>query len=60
MLQIDFGKPITTPEDHLPIILGRTLDGLLQQLVDYILRDFVICYLNQYAYQSDTLTNCIK
>lgn len=41
-------------------MLGRTLDGLLQQLLDYILRDFINCYLNQYSYQSQSLSSTIK
>lgn len=40
---------------HLPIIYGRTIDSLLEQLIDNILRDFLIMYLKAIDLETDAL-----
>ncbi|KAG5887977.1 hypothetical protein JTB14_035050 [Gonioctena quinquepunctata] len=43
-----------------PQIFGRTVDSLLMQLLDFVLRDYILVYLNDYAYELDTLGTNIK
>lgn len=40
----DRPKPIQIAS-HLPIIFGRTVDGLLLQIIEYTFRDFVAPWL---------------
>ncbi|KAF5269792.1 hypothetical protein FQA39_LY08573 [Lamprigera yunnana] len=49
-----------TPQTHLPVIFGRTIDSLLQQLLDYIMRDFVFVYLKDYSYEPNVINDNIK
>ncbi|XP_031338942.1 sorting nexin-25 isoform X1 [Photinus pyralis] len=49
-----------TPQNHLPVIFGRTIDSLLQQLLDYIMRDFVFIYLKDYAYEPNVINDNMK
>ncbi|XP_060532015.1 sorting nexin-25 [Cylas formicarius] len=47
-------------QPNLPQIFGRTVDSLLQQLLDFVIRDYVIVYLRDYAYDLDGLGVGIK
>lgn len=40
----DAPQPVTNPS-CLPIIFGRTVDGVLQQIIEYVLRDFLSPWL---------------
>ncbi|XP_018331771.1 sorting nexin-25 isoform X2 [Agrilus planipennis] len=51
---------IESPQSHLPVIFGRTVDSVLHQLLDYIVRDFILVYLKDYAYKPKPLTDTIK
>ncbi|KAK4887229.1 hypothetical protein RN001_003500 [Aquatica leii] len=51
---------VKTPQNHLPVVFGRTIDSLLQQLLDYIMRDFVYVYLKDYAYEPNVINDNIK
>lgn len=46
--------------NYLPVVFGRTVDSLLQQLLDHILRDFVSIWLNPYAYECHLLIDNLK
>ncbi|XP_066254123.1 sorting nexin-25-like [Euwallacea similis] len=50
-------KPV---EGSLPPVFGRTVDSLLQQLLDFIIRDYITAYLKDYAYELDYLKLNIK
>lgn len=41
-------------------IFGRTVDSLLQQLLDFIVRDYILVYLKEYAYNWESLGENIK
>ncbi|XP_056631886.1 sorting nexin-25 [Diorhabda sublineata] len=45
---------------QLPQIFGKTVDSLLQQLLDFVLRDYILIYIKDYAYETDALENNIK
>lgn len=47
-------------QNHLPVIFGRTVDGLLQQLLDLIFRDFVLEWLKEYSYKADNVVDKFK
>ncbi|CAH1159701.1 unnamed protein product [Phaedon cochleariae] len=50
-------KKVTSPTLQ---IFGRTVDSLLQQLLDFIIRDYILVYLKDFAYELDTLGINIK
>lgn len=62
LLQKDFDNTHSqkSPQNHLPVIFGRTVDSLLQQLLDYVIRDFVTFYLKNYAYEPNVICDNIK
>nr|XP_023024783.1 sorting nexin-25 [Leptinotarsa decemlineata] len=45
---------------HIPHIFGRTVDSLLMQLLDFLIRDYILIYLTDFAYELDTLGTNIK
>ncbi|KAJ8949688.1 hypothetical protein NQ314_008150 [Rhamnusium bicolor] len=45
---------------NIPHIFGRTVDSLLQQLLDFVIRDYILIYLNDYAYKLELLEINIK
>uniref|UniRef100_A0A6P7GFM5 Sorting nexin-25 n=1 Tax=Diabrotica virgifera virgifera TaxID=50390 RepID=A0A6P7GFM5_DIAVI len=45
---------------QLPQIFGKTVDSLLQQLLDFVLRDYILIYIKDYAFETDNLGNNIK
>ncbi|KAI4462490.1 sorting nexin [Holotrichia oblita] len=49
-----------SPQNHLPVIFGRTLDSLLQQLLDYLIRDYIFYYFKKYAYKPELSRESIK
>ncbi|KAJ8982654.1 hypothetical protein NQ317_019055 [Molorchus minor] len=59
MKEYDF-SPIKTAPTNLPQIFGRTVDSLLQQLLDFVVRDYILTYLKDYAYELDPLGISIK
>lgn len=58
--EYDGSQTQKSPQNHLPVIFGRTVDSLLQQMLDYIMRDFIVFYLKSYAYESNVLGDNIK
>ncbi|KAL4713545.1 hypothetical protein ACJJTC_007783 [Scirpophaga incertulas] len=52
--------PHVTKKCHLPIIFGRTVDSQLQQLIDYILRDFVSRWIKELAHRPDPVFEKFK
>lgn len=49
-----------SPQNHLPVVFGRTLDSLLQQLLDYFIRDYIYYYFKEYAYKPELSRDNIK
>lgn len=45
---------------HLPVVFGRTVDNLLQQLIELILRDFLFIWLKDYAYKPEVVIEIFK
>lgn len=45
---------------QVPPIFGKTVDSLLQQLLDFVVSDYIVVYLNDYAYEMDTFSMNIK
>lgn len=43
-----------------PQVFGKTVDSLLQQLLDFVVRDYILFYLKDYAYEMDNLGINIK
>ncbi|VEN55879.1 unnamed protein product, partial [Callosobruchus maculatus] len=55
--------PTATNKDtfpHYPQVFGKTVDSLLQQLLDFVVRDYILTYLKDYAYDLDILSANIK
>nr|CAI5853607.1 unnamed protein product [Callosobruchus analis] len=55
--------PAATNKDtfpHYPQVFGKTVDSLLQQLLDFVVRDYILTYLKDYAYDLDVLSTNIK
>ncbi|XP_061706155.1 sorting nexin-25 isoform X1 [Cydia pomonella] len=52
--------PHAVKKSHLPVIFGRTVDSQLQQLIDYVLRDFVTCWLKEFAYRPEPVVDKFK
>lgn len=52
-------KPIANPS-NLPIIFGRTVDGVLQQIIEYTLRDFVAPWLGHVVRKPKLLNDVIR
>ncbi|KAL1509137.1 hypothetical protein ABEB36_003923 [Hypothenemus hampei] len=44
----------------LPTVFGRTVDSLLQQLLDFVIRDYIMAYLKEYCYDLEYLSVNIK
>ncbi|KAJ8919461.1 hypothetical protein NQ315_016561, partial [Exocentrus adspersus] len=51
---------VKTVPTNFPQVFGRTVDSLLQQLLDYIVRDYILVYLRDYAYDLESLGINIK
>mgnify|MGYP005985517065 FL=1 len=49
-----------TPQAHFTQVFGRTVDSLLQQLLDFIVRDYFLVYLREYAYNWEALGENIR
>ncbi|XP_076273177.1 sorting nexin snazarus isoform X2 [Rhynchophorus ferrugineus] len=47
-------------QNYVPQVFGRTVDSLLQQLLDFVIRDYIIVYLKDYAYDIEYLSTNIK
>ncbi|CAG9766867.1 unnamed protein product [Ceutorhynchus assimilis] len=47
-------------EANLTPVFGRTVDSLLQQLLDFVIRDYITVYLKDYTYDLDYLGINIK
>lgn len=63
LLQNDFESiAINTKQanNHLPVVFGRTVDSLLQQLLDNALRDFVTVWIEQHTYDCNSLVDNLK
>lgn len=52
--------PQLNKRTHLPVIFGRTVDGQLQQLLDYILRDFLTKWMKGLAYKPEPVVDKFK
>lgn len=52
-------KPIKNAT-NLPIIFGRTVDGVLQQIIEYTLRDYVSHWLNYVVQQPKLLHDVVR
>lgn len=52
--------PHTIKKTHLQVIFGRTIDGQLQQLIDYILRDFLTKWLKDLSFQPEPVIDKFK
>lgn len=55
----DLPKPITN-SSHLPIIFGRTVDGLFLQIIEYTIRDFISPWLQFVVTKPKLLTDVLK
>ncbi|ERL93827.1 hypothetical protein D910_11113 [Dendroctonus ponderosae] len=54
-------QQITKPNElNLPSVFGRTVDSLLQQLLDFVIRDYITAFLKDYAFELDYLELNIK
>ncbi|CAG9859711.1 unnamed protein product [Phyllotreta striolata] len=52
---------VAKPISHsLPQIFGKTVDSLLQQLLDFLLRDYILVYIKDYTYKCENIGNDIK
>ncbi|CAH0663953.1 unnamed protein product [Chilo suppressalis] len=56
----DNNWPRMTKKNHLPVIFGRTVDSQLQQLIDFVLRDFVTCWLKELSHKPDPVIDKFK
>ncbi|KAM3968308.1 LOW QUALITY PROTEIN: sorting nexin snazarus [Aphomia sociella] len=52
--------PHSAKKTHLPIIFSRTVDSQLQQLIDYVLRDFVTCWLKELSHRPEPVVDKFK
>lgn len=52
-------KPIKSASS-LPIIFGRTVDGVLQQIIEYTLRDFISHWLNYVVQKPKLLHDIVR
>ncbi|CAG9791866.1 unnamed protein product [Diatraea saccharalis] len=52
--------PHSTKKSHLPVIFGRTVDSQLQQLIDFVLRDFITCWLKELSHKPDPVIDKFK
>ncbi|XP_026313842.1 sorting nexin-25 [Hyposmocoma kahamanoa] len=52
--------PHSTKKTHLPVIFGRTVDSQLQLLIDYVLRDFVVKWLNELSHRPEPVVDKFK
>ncbi|CAH0561356.1 unnamed protein product [Brassicogethes aeneus] len=60
-LMKDYDSYVTAKNStQLVSVFGRTVDSLLQQLLDFILRDYVSVYIKEYAYDAENLEYTIK
>ncbi|XP_044253925.1 sorting nexin-25 isoform X2 [Tribolium madens] len=60
MRDFESSNTTKTPQAHFNQIFGRTVDSLLQQLLDFIVRDYILVYLKEYAYNWETLGENIR
>ncbi|XP_030745715.1 sorting nexin-25 isoform X1 [Sitophilus oryzae] len=56
----DSNQSVRNIQSNVPQIFGRTVDSLLQQLLDFVIRDYIIVYLKDYAYDLEYLSANIK
>lgn len=59
MKDYDFSQS-KTPQNNLTPIFGRAVDSLLQQMLDFLVRDYIIVYLQDYAFELDNISSNIK
>lgn len=52
--------PHAIKKNHLPVIFGRTVDSQLQQLIDYVLRDFVTRWLKEMSHRPEPVVDKFK
>ncbi|KAJ2950746.1 hypothetical protein O0L34_g9006 [Tuta absoluta] len=52
--------PHSTKKSHPPIIFGRTVDGQIQLLIDYVLRDFVLKWLKELSHRPEPVVEKFK
>ncbi|XP_059619274.1 sorting nexin-25 [Phlebotomus argentipes] len=55
----DSPKPIRNASS-LPVIFGRTVDGLLQQIIEYTIRDFISPWLGHVVRKPKTLMDVVR
>uniref|UniRef100_A0A1B0CG91 Sorting nexin-25 n=2 Tax=Lutzomyia longipalpis TaxID=7200 RepID=A0A1B0CG91_LUTLO len=55
----DSPKPIKNASS-LPVIFGRTVDGLLQQIIEYTIRDFISPWLGHVVRKPKTLMDVVR
>ncbi|GAB0086123.1 sorting nexin-25 [Sergentomyia squamirostris] len=55
----DSPKPIRNASS-LPVIFGRTVDGLLQQIIEYTIRDFIAPWLSHVVIKPKTLMDVVR
>jgi hypothetical protein len=60
MREYEASISVKTPQAHFSQIFGRTVDSLLQQLLDFIVRDYISVYLKEYAYNWEALGENIR
>lgn len=53
-------QSLKTSEHNLPQVFGRTVDSLLQQLLDFVIRDYITIYLKDYTFDINYLGINIK
>lgn len=44
----------------MPVIFGRTVDSQLQQLIDFVLRDFVTRWLKEFSHKPEPVIDKFK
>ncbi|KAJ8946697.1 hypothetical protein NQ318_006955 [Aromia moschata] len=55
MKEYDTSVTLKATSTNLPPVFGRTVDSLLQQLLDFVVRDYILVYLKDYAYEINSL-----
>jgi hypothetical protein len=59
-LPLQVSEPKLDRPLRLPVIFGRMIDGILQQLLDLILRDYVGVWCSEAGFKSDELIRDLK
>ena len=60
LLPLQESEPKLDRPLRLPVIFGRMIDGILQQLLDLILRDYVGVWCSEAGFKSDELIRDMK